>query len=221
LPFKKKEKVTDSATLSGAVLDPPKIPTVKALQLKCGKARARVEMFAGALEIAQAEFATISRESVADETLDVAAVGAALNQAKAKTEDMERALTVATRRLDEAERELKDAEYRLLVEAETDVLKRLYTVAVHGDHILSGLESWVRDELTPSLTAAYAATATCGRSQAQTAFLHSFRQAVVLCVNRACYPFIPDGRAQLSAFKDRPLSSWLSPDQFPKGTTQE
>jgi len=61
LPFKKKEKLTDSATLAGAVLDPPKIPTVKALQLKCGKARARVEMFAGALEIAQAEFATISR----------------------------------------------------------------------------------------------------------------------------------------------------------------
>ena len=42
-----KQKLTESTTLAGVVLDPPKVPTVESLQLDCGRARAEVETFRG------------------------------------------------------------------------------------------------------------------------------------------------------------------------------
>lgn len=212
-PFAKSTSTPSSAGSSITAAD----KAVKRWQLEYGRTRKRVEDFSSQLDAAREAFAKISIESVADELLDVTAVADAMTQAREKVQALEAAQKVAQQRDDAAQAALKQAQSQVLIEAEAAALARLRAVALLGDRILGELESWVRNELSPSLAAAYAAAATCGRSEGQTAFLHAFRQAFVLCVNRACKPFIQDGRAGLTGFKDRKLSSWM-PDQDPMGT---
>jgi hypothetical protein len=102
MPFVKKQKPTDS-TLPGVLLAPPQAPTVNEFQLECSKARRRVEDFSSQLDAARLDFARISGQSVADDTLDIAAVATAMSQAQTKVEDIEKALAVATQRLEAAE----------------------------------------------------------------------------------------------------------------------
>jgi hypothetical protein len=144
------------------------------------------------------------------EELDVTVATDTMKQASDRVRVLESALGVAIQKDEAAETALKDAGWAVKLDAESDALAQLKAVAVRGDRIMGELESLVREEFTPALAAAYAATAACGRSEGQTAFLHAFRQAFVLCVNRACTPYIPDARAGLPAFKDRTWSSWIS-----------
>jgi hypothetical protein len=111
------------------VLDPPKVPTVKSLQLDCGRARARVETFEAKLEQAQGEFAKVTAESVNDETIDAVAVANTITQASEKVRALEAALKVAMQRQQATEVALKHAGERVQRDALRVKLTKLLDTA--------------------------------------------------------------------------------------------
>src|SRR5580765_5356594 len=96
MPFKKNEKLTDSATLAGVALD--QAPTVTACRLACGEARKIIEELEAQRETACRELTHTSHTTVADATLDVVAGASVMHQAQAKLDAIERALAVARQR---------------------------------------------------------------------------------------------------------------------------
>jgi|CXWL01.1.fsa_nt_gi hypothetical protein len=151
MPFKKELKPAESMPLGTEVLDLPKAPTVKTCRQELGMARTREEECEAQLEHAQREFATLSKESVRNDRLDLLAVAGVMRAAQEKMDDSERVLALARQRRAEKELALEIADWESrqqkccrVVAQVTEVLQRWHTMQAEAARCL-------RDDAVPLL----------------------------------------------------------------------
>jgi hypothetical protein len=149
MPFVKKVKPAEPMPAGTVVLDPPKkAPTVTTCRQELGMARAREEDAEAQFERAQREFATLSKESVDDDRLDLSAVAGVMRAAQEKMDDSERVLAVARRRRTDVEEVLKAADLNARRE---ELRKQLVQLGIEGQSFQETLDVLPRKlaRLTP------------------------------------------------------------------------